>query len=235
MCLLLTALATAPVSAQQGRLRGLVTDSSGTPIKDATVGIVALRQLVRTDDRGAFSIDNLPRGEHQLSVRHLGYDPQDVVVAVSAVLVDSVRFVLVPRPAVLDAIAVSSTERMRRQGIEEFYQRRTRGVGTYFTHDEIVARRPRVPSDVLRTTPGLSVSRGRVRFGNTTSITRRDCMPMIWVDGQRAPGLEVDELNVHDIEGIELYSGPSTTPMQFSPSSSMFSCGTIVVWTRPPG
>ena len=37
-----------------------------------------------------------------------------------------------------------------------------------------------------------------------------------------------------DIEGIELYSGPSSTPMQFA-SSDGKTCGTVVIWSRPPG
>jgi hypothetical protein len=56
----------------------------------------------------------------------------------------------------------------------------------------------------------------------------------MWIDGQRAPGIEIDELPVNDIEGIELYRGASTTPAQFWQGSGP-SCGTVVIWTRTPG
>jgi hypothetical protein len=89
---------------------------------------------------------------------------------------------------------------------------------------------------MLRNTAGLRfvrVSSGRgVRFP-TTSMSRRDCAPLIWIDGQKAPSMEIDDISLTDIEGIELYHGPSTTPFQFSTGSSN-ACGTIAVWSRPP-
>jgi carboxypeptidase family protein/TonB-dependent receptor-like protein len=215
-----------------------VSDSTGAPIGNANVGIVALKELTRTDDQGRFAFRKLPPGEVEISVRRIGYQPRSVNVVVTAIAVDSLSVTLVAQPAVLSAIAVSAGELRRRQGIEDFYQRRTRGIGNYFTRQDIETRRAMVPSDVVRNTPGIRVVRIRGQVGvrfMTAAVARRDCMPMIWVDGQRAPGMELDDLTVHDIEGIELYQGPSTTPMQFSPGGDVTACGTIVVWSRSPG
>lgn len=225
--------------AQQVSLRGVVHDSAGTPIRDANVGIVALRQLERTDENGRFAFRKLPPGEIEISVRRLGYQPQTVVVVVTATTVDSLSVKLRQQPAVLEGVAVSTGAVRQRQWIEDFYQRRTRGLGTYVTRDEIAARRASVTTDLLRSVPGLRVVRLRgggqgVRFMSSASL-RRDCMPMIWVDGQRAPGMEIDDVPIHNIEGIELYNGPSTTPMQFSQGPDVLTCGTIVVWSRVPG
>jgi hypothetical protein len=220
-------------------LRGIVADSAGTPIRDANVGIVALRQLTRTDELGRFAFAKLPAGEIEVSVRRLGYEPRVMRVVVASVDMDSISVTLIPQVAVLATIAVSSSEKRRRQGIEDFHLRRTRGIGAYVTREEILARGASRPTDALRNQPGLRVVRMRgsnsgVRF-LSSAVLRRDCMPMIWLDGQRAPGMEVDDLPVSDIEGIELYSGPSTTPLQFSQSAASSTCGTIVVWSRSPG
>jgi iron complex outermembrane receptor protein len=235
----LLALGASYAYAQQGALRGVVRDSAGTPISDASVGIVALRQLARTDENGHFVFRKLPPGEIEISVRRLGYEPRTVLVVVTATTIDSLSVNLVPQPEVLAGIAVSTSAVRQRQWIEDFYQRRTRGLGTYVTHDQITARRASVTTDVLRSVPGLRVVRLRgggqgVRFMSSASF-RRDCMPMIWVDGQRAPGMEIDDVPVHNVEGIELYNGPSTTPMQFSQGPDALMCGTIVVWSRVPG
>jgi hypothetical protein len=64
---------------------------------------------------------------------------------------DSIHVVVAELPQVMEAVTVSAAERHRRQRIEDFYWRRARGIGTYFTRDEILARRASVPSDVLRT------------------------------------------------------------------------------------
>ena len=45
--------------------------------------------------------------------------------------------------------------------------------------------------------------------------------------------MEVDEIPVNDIEGIELYRGPATTPSQFW-QGNLTECGTVVIWSRMP-
>ena len=223
--------------AQARTIHGRVTDSAGVAIRDADVGIIALHRLLRTDDSGRFVIPQLPRGAHEITIRRLGYRPRRLLVDADT-LRDTLRVRLRAEAFVLEGVAINARETRLRHGIEEFYRRRVKGVGTYWTRDDIENYNTQRTSDVLRTAPGIRLVRVAsgmgVRF-NTTSIVRRDCMPMIWLDGQRAPGLEVDDILARDIEGIELYSGPSTTPMQFSQYSSSSTCGTIAIWTRIPG
>src|SRR5262249_29673164 len=131
---------------------------------------------------------------------------------------------------------MSTSEKRRRLGIEEFYQRRTRGLGTFFTRDDLMDRHAQNPSDMLRSTPGIRFVRvpsgNGIRFNTTSSM--RQCQPLIWVDGQAAAGMEIDDIPVNDIEGIELYQSIATTPGQFYRGNTT-PCGTIVVWTRNPG
>lgn len=228
---------TSAASAQGATVRGIVSDSTGSPLRGADVFINALSLLARTDDSGRFLLRRVQQGRFQFKVRMLGYTPGTYQIDVPVEGLDSLRFILEAQPAVLELMEVSATERQRRVWIEEFHRRRARGIGTFVTREEIIAQNSSRPSDLFRTTPGVRVQRGRgVRFNYTTSMdARRDCPPLVWLDGQRAPGLELDDLPLTDIEGIELYSGPSTTPMQFSQSlSGGIYCGTIVVWTRPP-
>ena len=72
-----------------------------------------------------------------------------------------------------------------------------------------------------------------VRFDSAISA-RGGCIPTLWIDGQRAPGMEIDAIPLNDIEGIELYNGLSTTPAEFWQGNTP-QCGTIVVWSRVPG
>lgn len=235
----LLALGAGSAHGQQGTLRGVVIDSSGAPVRDADVGIVAQRQLTKTDARGRFSFTRLRPGEVEITFRRLGYEPHTARVVVGGVGVDTIAVTLVARAAELAEVEVSAPERRQRLGIEGFHRRRLQGFGTYVARDEIDRRNSMSVSDMLRSVPGIrfikvrgSSSRG-VRFNNT-SIRRSDCMPMIWIDGQAVPGFEIDDVILPDIEGIELYSGPSTTPMQFSQTRADNTCGTIVIWSRPP-
>ncbi len=240
MCASLVGLLTLGTSlalAQNAALRGIVRDSAGTPIQDADVGIAAQRALTRTNAEGRFWLTRLRQGEAEVSIRRLGYEPRTIRVALRG-QVDTVEVQLEARAAELGLVDVSASETRQRSGIEGFHRRRVLGLGTYIAREEIDARNTMSVSDMLRNVPGIRFikvrgsSRG-VRFPQT-SIRRGDCMPMIWIDGQAAPGMEVDDVIVPDIEGVELYGGPSTTPMQFSQSRSDNTCGTIVIWSRPP-
>ena len=223
----------------QGTLRGVVVDSaSRAPVAYADVAIIALHMVTRADSEGHFTMHKLPQGRIELSIRRLGFQPQRETIVLSGGPNDSVRVALVAQPEVLSAVAVSAGERRRRQMVEDFYLRRARGIGTFVTREDLEARHARLPTDVLNL-PGIALQRTRygvaVRFTSTSNV-RRDCAPNLWVDGQRAAGMELDEIPVDDIEGIELYNGPSTTPAQFWQGNlSNSACGTIVVWSRVPG
>jgi hypothetical protein len=217
-------------------LHGVVVDTTGAPVRNADVGIASLKRLTRTDDDGRFTLGRLPVGSVDISIRRLSYEPVVRTYAVAEVN-DTVRVVMKVNGLLLDGVYVTAAELRRREHVEDFYRRMTRGLGTYLTRDDIESRASGTPSDLLRTIPGLRLvktSSGRgVRFP-TTSLSRRDCAPMIWIDGQKAPGMEIDEVTLTDIEGIEIDNGPSTTPFQFSQGVGHVACGTIVVWSRPP-
>jgi iron complex outermembrane receptor protein len=224
-----------PLFAQEGSLRGTVTDSAGAPLNETAVTIVALHQATRTDDRGRFTFNKLPVGDVELTVRRIGYEPRAVRAIITAAAYDSVAIKLNELPEVLSAISVSATERRLRQGIEEFYWRRARGIGKFITRDDILDRHARVTTDMVRAIPGVQVVRTRDGLGLrfTSGSNGRPCSPTIWLDGQRSLTMELDEVPVNDIEGIELYQSLSITPPQFWQGNST-SCGAIAIWTRSP-
>jgi hypothetical protein len=223
--------------AQGVTVRGVVMDSSHSPVPQVAVAVVAAHQVTRTDSLGRFTLTKLPAGDVEISLRRIGYEPAILRRKLPADGVDSLTVMLVELPQVMDAMSV--TERHRRQGVEDFYFRRARGLGgVFFTRDEIGAQRASTPSDLMRTTPGVrlvNLPHGKgIRFTSTTGMRRGDCQPVVWLDGQSAPGMELDDIPLNDIEGIELYRGASTTPGQFWRSGAS-QCGAIVVWTRVPG
>ncbi len=224
------------LSAQEGTVRGTVADSLGKPIADADVAILRFHQLTRTDRDGRFTLTKLPRGEHELVVRHIGFSPESIMVAVND-LAYNYEVTLRADATLIEGVTVSAGEMRLRLGIEDFYRRRVRGSGgAFYTRDDILARNARRTSDVIRSTAGIRFVRTRngsgIRF---VGSDRRECIPVIFIDGQETHGMEIDDISVNDVEGIELYNGPSTTPMIFSSRSSKDACGTIVVWTRIPG
>ncbi len=217
---------------------GVVRDTAGAVVEEADVSIAALRLLTRTDGVGAFTLRRVQPGAVTIMIRRLGYSPRTIPIVVRPGAVESLTVVLEPLPVQLAGVSVMAPELRRRFAIEEFYRRRARGIGgSFVTREDIEARHASRLSDVLRSVPALRFVRVRggmgIRFVSA-STQRRDCVPMLWLDGVRAPGMEIDDFPPSTIEGIELYPGPSTTPLQFS-QSGVTSCGTIVVWSRVPG
>jgi hypothetical protein len=55
---------------------------------------------------------------------------------------------------------------------------------------------------------------------------------MVWVDGMRAPGAELDDVaRPMDVAGLEVYPSSAGLPPQYQDRNNRM-CGAIVVWTR---
>lgn len=236
----LLALGTTSARAQRGTLRGTVVDSAGDPVAGAEVTIPSLGRITRADDAGRLTMGGLPIGTLQLSVRQFGYHPQQVTVTITGAQYDSVQIKLVDQIVSLDEVDVTASG--LHPFFQEFEQRRARGIGTFITRDQIDARNTSATSDLFRNLPTVRLVRTNsglgIRFPTTFSNLRRPgadaCTPMIWLDGQRAPGMEIDEVLPSDIQAIEMYRGVATTPAQFATGGSA-PCGAIVIWTRRKG
>jgi carboxypeptidase family protein/TonB-dependent receptor-like protein len=220
---------------QSGTLRGIVSDSSGYGLPNAEIRIQHLSRVAHTDSLGRFTIPRISSRIFELSVRRLGYEMKFLQVAMVGAAGDSVNIVLSREPVILHPVQVDAPG-VRHPMMEQFEERRERGIGTFLTAADFKAQNSTYPSDTFRRLPGMKLVRAGGGFGVrfVTSIGMRragDCAPMIWVDGQRAQGLEIDDLSSTDIQGVEIYRGTSTTPGQYATSGAT-QCGTILVWTR---
>ena len=228
-----------PASAQRRTLNGIVRDSAGEPIAEADVSIPSAHLLTRTDNAGAFALKRVEPGQVELSVRRLGYVPQSIQLDVQPGGTDTLVVVMSLQAFELPGVAINEQTKRHLLWIEDFYRRRAKGIGgTYYTREDIEARHASRLSDVLRDAPGVRFVRARgggngVRF-ETPANFRSNCLPQYFVDGQRVANIEVDDLSARDVEGVELYAGPSSTPTQFQ-QGAITSCGTVVIWSRVPG
>ncbi len=235
----LLAFGAGSIHAQHGVLHGVVVDSSGAPIPGVEVTIFGLGRITRTDSLGRLVFAALPQGGVDVAIRHLGYHAQAQHVVITGAPYDSILFTLAEQPVPLSEFDISGIG--RNPFFQGFDQRRQRGIGTFVTREQIDAQNTTVPSDLLRTIPQVRLVRAGsglgVRFPSNQMLRGRGsslCVPMIWLDGQKVPGMEIDDLRATDIEGIELYRGPATTPAQFA-TGGVIQCGAIVVWTRRRG
>ena len=228
---------------------GWIHDASGVPVANAQIDVMAalspanqLMHLVasgRTNDSGWFAVRSLAPAAITVRIKRLGFDPQQFEFTLHAGKIDSVNVSMPQNAQLLEAMRTDASLAQRYKDLEGFYRRRAKGYGAFITREEIEARHTNTLSDMVRDLPGVRLvhagtARQGVRFdlSNSKAI---DCPPQYWIDGRRVTNTEIDDYPATDVEGIELYSGPASTPMEFSQTAARYTCGTIVIWTRVPG
>jgi hypothetical protein len=89
-------------------------------------------------------------------------------------------------------------------------------------------------TDLLRGVPGISVSAQRTAVG-TVRLRGARCAPVVFLDGLglTAAEFDLDSVDPRSFEGIEIYSGGASVPVEFQRTFRMSSsCGTILLWSK---
>lgn len=131
----------------------------------------------------------------------------------------------------------------RRGKMAGFNRRMSRGAGEFITRRDIERRDPMRLSDMVHVRAGVGTvpygdgsGRRHVRMARSALQEDTDrCRVQYWIDGVPFRGVnrfELDELSPDDVQGIEIYRGPSEIPPRFNRRGS--GCGVVAVWTRDP-
>jgi outer membrane receptor for ferrienterochelin and colicin len=162
-----------------------------------------------------------------LRIRRLGYAMQSFDVDTRVPSSAALEIVLNTVASELEEVTIAANEQGK---LREFYEHKQQraSFGRFFEQHEIRRLGPTNPSDLFRTVPGVVVA--TASGGNTLRI--RGCQPMVWVDGQRVPGAELDEvIHASEIAAIEFYPSNAGIPAQYLERENRL-CGSVLVWTR---
>ena len=233
----LIVLVTSPawLAAQEtGVVRGLVKERGGESLSGAQVRLVSpgsTSYVTESDDSGRFRIPKVPTGSWWVVVRRIGYRPDSVRL----VTPDSTELMVsLPRlPIALAAVRVEGRRNLSGP-MEGFYRRmQTNGGGRFLTRAEIERRNVMNMTDVFRMIPGVRIeTRG---FTNHVRMRNARCAPLVWLDGapMYAGEVDLDAFDARSFEGIEIYSGPASVPVEYQGNARMnASCGVIILWSR---
>jgi hypothetical protein len=220
-----------PIASPDPTVSGTVKDAGGTPIPEVEVGIVAgdrLQQFVITGADGKFLISGVKAGVVPVRFRRLGYEMQTMEIDARNPASSGMEVILRTAPGELEDVMISANDQAR---LREFYEHKAQrsSYGKFYEQAEIRRRGVMYTSELFRSMPGVSIKNSG---GGGNSIRIRGCQPMVWVDAQRIPNAELDEVaSPGDIAGIEFYSSMAGTPAQYMDRSNR-ACGTVLVWTR---
>jgi hypothetical protein len=227
------ALAQQPVPAGRRPMVGFVRDVKGGPLEGVSVQVHGER--ITTDKRGAFLLLTSPVDTASIAVRRVGFEPIDAFISTRNGMWDTVIVQMDAAATKLSEVKVTENFSSRAGGIRGFEERQKRGMGQFVTRNEIVDRGSQQLSDILRSKKGVLVVRGRLRFAAFAGGRSTVCQPNVFLDGAKAPGMEVDEITAQSVEAVELYPNMSSIPMEFQTVGAQTNpCGTVVIWTRIP-
>lgn len=238
-------------SARRAALSGLVVDSMQQPIAGADVVLPALGLRTTSDARGAFRIDSVPSGTHDVSVRHIGHAPLNAQITFAPRQLVERRIVL-PKVTSLDTVAVTALG-----PIESFEENRRRGIGAFITRGDLERQRGRKMSEILEQLRGMRIvpasgGKAYVSSGRRSVVSLRPvnppddnrlvpdqsyCLAQVYVNDaivySGTPGepvFDINSLSPDQIEAVEYYATPASTPLKYSRRSS--ECGVVVIHTR---
>ena len=201
------------------------------------VEVVGTDAVALTNEKGEFTIQNLPSGSHVLLARHLGFGAETVPVDLSSREPKQVTIKLPKYVAIMDPVLVTARRSASLDKVG-FSQRKKSGMGYYLGPDQIQAIHPNYLTDILRRVPGLHVSYGpqgeEVQSSRgVSSLTGAAGCVQYYVDDMpwqsAMPGDINQFVNGNEVVGLEVYNGPGT-PVQYT--RGMQDCTTIVVWTK---
>ena len=213
-----------------GSIGGTTIDAqTGMPIVGASITIPVLSRAVVSDEGGHFLHSPLEAGSYVVQVHALGYIPSakafDLTTGQSVTHV----FQLTTIPPVLPNVVVSGHPGSVGRRFEDFDRRRALKRGQFLTRAEIEARNAVNLSDLLQTMRGIRTECAGFTCIVETSRSTHGCRPAFFVDGRMSTTFG-PTTPVRDIEGIEVYLGPSEIPAEYlGPDSG---CGAIGIWTK---
>lgn len=213
---------------------GIVRDSLDAPIAGAQVGVVGYASRAVSDEQGHFTLRILPRATLHLTVRRLGFMPATVdwVPATESSPLD-VRLTEIAHS--LPVVQVREHREPFDGRLAGFNARRSRKVGYFVTRGDIERKNGFNLTDVMRAVPGARVITMRGALGKTVLLRGATCAPLVFVDGFPASAgpFDLDMINIKTVEGIEVYSGAASIPLEFIGPRGLEQCGVIAIWSRP--
>jgi hypothetical protein len=190
-----------------------------------------------TNDKGEFTMQNLPSGSKVLLARHVGFGAETAPVDLSSLQQQRVTIKLSKFVAIMDPVLVTARRSAALDKIG-FNERKKSGFGHYLGPDRIQQMHPVYLTDILRQMPGLRMSYGRngpvISSSRSSGVGLGEGCVQYYVDDmpyrEMTPGDVNNFVTGGEVVAVEVYSGISTPGRFFQAGAS--SCTTIVLWTR---
>lgn len=207
-----------------------VTDAGRRPLEGARITLLGTARSVSSDSKGVFMFGDLDPGRYTIQASAIGFSTMSSPLTVKDQETLEVEFEALAEAVNLPELTV---EEQANHGPADWLRRKSEGRGRYITRKQLEDRNHSSIPDALRMVAGVRIEcRSSGICLAKMSRAPRGCSPAYFMDGIPADQAVVWLTPITDIEGIEVYSGPSETPPELE--SMQARCGVIALWTRPP-
>ena len=211
---------------------GVVTLEGSATNAGTRVELTGTNSVAMTDEKGEFTMRNVPSGTKVLLARHLGFNPESVPVDLTSRQPQRVTIKLAKYVAVMDPVLVTARRTLALDKVG-FNERRKSAIGYFLGPERLQRMHPIFLTDILRQVPGLRVSYSPQ--GETVSSSRgmgSGCV-QYWLDDMPWMSIEPGDLNDFvtggEVVAVEVYQDTGT-PARYIRAGGF--CTTIVLWTR---
>lgn len=230
--LTLAASPAADAQAKNGAITGRVMAAKGTPIPGARVLLVNSRKTIATDSLGRFAFGGLKPGAYRVQAHLIGYGPLAALVDLREGELKDIEFRTDTLGQLLPTIFVEGESQPELVHLPTVFERRmASGHGRFITREDVLQRNPMRILDMIRFLPGVrSDCRGftcQIRLNQDPT----NCPPAVFIDDQFTALAVLDNTPPSDVEGVEIYRGPSETPSELNNETARCG-GAIALWTR---
>ena len=224
---LLLVIATPLVAQATGTIEGHLTSGNGVPVLGASIRVSGTDLSTRSSEDGYFVIRGVSEGAQSVHVQRVGFRPSDFSVSVSAGQTTTLEARLIINVVTLDTARVTGKSDNGKPArlayttkYDEFYERRKRSGGRFFTHEELEKKAATSLVDVFRTVSGMQVR----RVSNHYELNVAGCPQASWqvfIDNIKAfPTAGEASANTLDPKGSPPILGNPTARMTASNTQS---------------
>jgi hypothetical protein len=234
LVLALSIVGTERLTAQRGNVVGIVHDTAGRPIPQATV-VLEPEHRARADSNGRFVFADVKAGLHALRIRRIGFRPYDAEIRIHGDARDTIRAEMEAGPSRMPTVVTRAERMCSRYKYEGVWCREKDGKGLVFTVEELDQEQPEYIADLLKGVPGLRVDFG-IRGGWQARFPRGlgRCVKTLLNGRDSLVGFNPwTNFAVDDIAGLEVFQ-PREVPPEYRHDASGRGgerCILINIWT----
>lgn len=193
--LLLALIISGAAQAQNGIIKGRITDELGLGLPGATVYIVQINKGSITDVNGNFTMVEVPAGEHIVGVSYIGYKKAEQTITVVAGETTDFNLSMEAGFTQTGEVIVVG-DRLKGQAKALNQQRTNANITNVVAADQIGRFPDANIGDALKRIPGITIQNDQ---GEARNIIIRGLAPQlnsVTLNGERIPSAEGDNRNI---------------------------------------